>query len=221
MTTIFMPGDDRPLASARVAFLLSALAALTLAACGQREPEPEPTPEPEPAQEIVRECTFPDSPEQPAPLWVCGAPLEGIPLSAVGSYPQTGAGLNFQRQQAMTAARVELAQTLSVKVGNLIKQYAETTGIGDSETVDQVASSTTKQITNETLVGSRLYRQIVNPSSSTMYVLVGLGEEGTLEAVRGLVETAASTSQGDERAAWQRVQADKSQAELADAIASQ
>ncbi len=168
-----------------------------------------------PAREFVEDCTFPDDGETDAPLWVCGAPLEGVELTAVGSHQDTQAGVAFQRQQAAATAYVELAQTFQVRVGNLVKQYVETTGTGDSETVDRVNASTTRVLTKERLVGARIYRSQKNPNTGTLFVLVGIGEERTLAALAALVQEASTTSEGDERAAWQRLQAGRSHEELA------
>ena len=168
-----------------------------------------------PAREFVADCTFPDDGVTEAPLWVCGAPLEGVELTAVGSHQDTQAGVAFQRQQAAAVAYVELAQVFQVRVGNLVKQYVETTGTGDSETVDQVNASTTRVLTKERLVGARIYRNQKNPNTGTLFVLVGVGEERTLAALAALVQAAVTTSEGNERAAWQRLQGQKSHEELA------
>ena len=137
-------------------------------------------------------------------------------LAAVGYADKSAAGPNFMKQMAATAARVELAQVMQVEVQNMIKQYAETTGTADSETVDQVNSSTTKQITNQSLVGSKIYRQMPTPSGG-MVVLVGLDAD----TVNQLAEQALKTSMNNERALWQKFQAEKSFDELADEIAKQ
>src|SRR5690554_7105730 len=55
----------------------------------------------------------------------------------------------------------------------MIKQYAETTGSADSETVDMVNTSVTKQVTKESLAGSRIVRQMSTPTGG-MVVVVGL-----------------------------------------------
>ena len=124
------------------------------------------------------------------------------------------AGPNFMKQMAATSARVELAQTMKVEVQNMIKQYAETTGAGDTETVDRVNTSVTKQITKETLVGSRIYRQMPTPTGG-LVVLVGLNAD----TVNKLAEQALKTSMNNERALWQKFQAGKAQDELAAEIA--
>lgn len=164
----------------------------------------------------MAECVFADGSGQPAPAWVCGAPVDDVDLAAVGYADKSAAGPNFMKQMAATAARVELAQVMQVEVQNMIKQYAETTGTADSETVDQVNSSTTKQITNQSLVGSKIYRQMPTPSGG-MVVLVGLDAD----TVNTLAEQALKTSMNNERALWQKFQAEKSFDELADEISSQ
>jgi len=181
--------------------LFVAGAASLMVACASNQPAP---------QQPVASCVFADGSNQPAPEWVCGAPVEGIELSAVGYAQKSGAGANFMKQMAATSARVELAQTMKVEVQNMIKQFAETTGTGDSETVDQVNTSVTKQITKETLVGSRIYRQMPTPSGG-MVVLVGLNAD----TVDKLADQALRTSMKNERALWQKFQADKAQDELA------
>ena len=172
--------------------IFAAAAATMLVACASNQPAPQP----------VASCVFADGSGQAAPEWVCGAPVNGIDLSAVGYADKSGAGPNFMKQMAATAARVELAQTMKVEVQNMIKQFAETTGAGDSETVDRVNTSVTKQITKETLVGSKIFRQMPTPSGG-MVVLVGLDAD----TVTKLSEQALKTSMKNERALWQKFQA--------------
>lgn len=167
------------------------------------------------AQAPVASCVFADGSAQAAPEWVCGAPVDGLDLSAVGYADKSAAGPNFMKQMAATAARVELAQTMKVEVQNMIKQYAETTGTGDSETVDRVNTSVTKQITKETLVGSKIFRQMPTPSGGIV-VLVGLDAD----TVNKLAEQAIKTSMNNERALWQKFQAEKSFDELASEISN-
>ena len=160
------------------------------------------------------ECVFPDARNEPAPAWVCDRPVDGVALSAVGAYEKTGAGIGFQQGQALADARVKLAQQMRVRVANLVKQYAETTGAASTETVDKVNSSVSKLITIETLTGSRLRASTAN-SIGTIYVLVGLDPQGT----RALAQQALTSSMRNDRALWQQFKADKAQEELAAEIA--
>ncbi len=185
--------------------LLMSAVALSVAACS--------TP---PAKvEKVSECVFPGS-DKAAPLWVCDAPVEGMSVGAVGSAAKSDAGIAFMKQMAATEARVQLAQNMKVQVQNMIKQYAETTGAGSKETVDRVNTSVTKQITDQTLQGTKIFRSIVAPDG-TMFVLVGLDEA----AAQKLAETAVKTSMNNDQAAWQQFKAQKGQDELAAEIAKQ
>lgn len=166
-------------------------------------------------KEVVSECVFPGT-STAAPLWVCDAPVEGMSVGAVGSAAKSEAGVSFMKQMAATDARVQLAQNMKIQVQNMIKQYAETTGAGSAETVDRVNTSVTKQITDQTLQGTKVIRSITAPDG-TMFVLVGLDEA----AAQKLTESAVKTSMNNDRAAWQQFKAQKGQDELAADIAKQ
>ncbi|MFW2371919.1 MAG: LPP20 family lipoprotein [Gammaproteobacteria bacterium] len=165
-------------------------------------------------KEQVADCVFPDGPGTAAPGWICDEPVEGVEISAVGSADKSRAGHDFMKQMAATSARVQLAQRMKVTVQNMIKQYVETTGAADDETVDKALTSVTKQITNETLVGTRIYRTRTSPNG-TLYVLLGMDEDSVSQAA----ENAIKTSMKNERALWQQFKAQKGQDELAAEIA--
>ena len=182
--------------------MIPALAALVISGCGGEK------------QMAAPECVFPDAPSSPAPAWICDAPVEGVALSAVGYAQKSKAGNAFMKKMATADARVTLAQTFKTTVQNMIKQYAETTGAADAETVDQVNTSVSKLITNETLVGSRLFKSRTSPADG-MYVLVGLDTTNVQEAAKESI----ATSMKNEQALWQQFKAKKAQDELAAEIA--
>ncbi|OEU76759.1 MAG: hypothetical protein BA864_01700, partial [Desulfuromonadales bacterium C00003093] len=159
----------------------------------------------------LAECTFPDDGRTAAPLWICDAPVEGVGVSAVGSAQSTKAGYNFQKDMAAAHGREQLAAQMKIKVGKMIKRYAETTGSGDSETVDKVNVSVSKLITSETLVGSRIFRSLANPNTKVLYVLTGFDAA----AMQNNVQDAVKTSMRNNQALWQKFQAQKAQDELA------
>ena len=159
---------------------------------------------------MVADCVFPDSPTTPAPNWICDGPIEGAKVTAVGSAVKSGAGHSFMKQMAATDARVQLAQRMKVQVKNMIKQYVETTGAADSETVDKVMTSVTKQITNETLVGTKIFMSRSSPKGS-LYVVLGMNKDSVAQAT----QKALKTSMKNERALWQQFKAQKGQDELA------
>ena len=142
------------------------------------------------------ECVFPDSPKDPAPLWVCDTPVEGVAVSAVGSHEKSAAGPQFMKDQATASARVVLAQQMKVRV------------------TKKVNASVSKLITAETISGSRAFRSTVSPKG-TMYVLVGLDPKLAEDQTKNVLKT----SMRNERALWQQFKAKQGQDELAAEIA--
>ena len=159
---------------------------------------------------MVADCTFPDAPEIPAPEWVCDAPVDGVAVSAVGSFRATKAGTQFQKTQATAAARNALASQMKIHVKRLVKNYVETTGVGDDETVDTVSSDVSKQITNETLHGTKVFKTRVNPETKVMYVLVGMDPANAAANA----QEALKTSYNNQKAMWQKFVAKKAHADL-------
>ena len=178
--------------------------ALLLASCGSDD-----------VKQDAPDCVFPDAPSAAAPGWVCDEPVDGIAVSAVGVAEKSAAGHSFMKNMAATDARVQLAQSMKVQVQNMVKQYAETTGAADAETVDKVNTSVTKQITDETLNGTKIYKTRTSPNG-TLYVLLGMDASMAATAA----ENALKTSMNNDRALWQQFKAQKGQDELAAAIAN-
>ncbi len=177
---------------------------LLLSACGSDD-----------VKQAAADCVFPDAPSAAAPGWICDEPVAGIEVSAVGVADKSAAGHSFMKNMAATDARVQLAQAMKVHVQNMVKQYAETTGAADSETVDKVNTSVTKQITDETLVGTKIFKTRKSPSGA-LYVLLGM--DGSIAAAA--TENALKTSMNNDRALWQQFKAQKGQDELAASIAN-
>jgi uncharacterized protein YeaO (DUF488 family) len=181
-----------------------AVIALVLTSCGSDE-----------VKEAAADCVFPDAPSAAAPGWICDEPVDGIAVSAVGVAEKSAAGHSFMKNMAATDARVQLAQSMKVHVQNMVKQYAETTGAADTETVDKVNTSVTKQITDESLVGTKIYKTRTSPNGN-LYVLLGMDESVAASAT----QNALRTSMNNDRALWQQFKAQKGQDELAASIAN-
>jgi hypothetical protein len=163
----------------------------------------------------IEECNFPDDGATNAPLWVCEVPVEGVAISAVGSAEKTGAGYDFQKTMAVSSGREQLAQQMRIKVNQMIDRYIGTTGGADSETVDKVQTSVSRQITSETLIGSKPLRTQKNSNTGTLFMLVGLDPASMSENVKNAVKT----SMKNDQALWQQFLAQKKQDELAAEIA--
>lgn len=190
----------------KTSMIMAVGVSMLLGACTDTKPDEADIPV------VVDECTWPDAPGSVAPEWVCSGYIEGAELAGVGSHKSKVPSL--ARQKAQLDARVDLAQNMKVHVENLTKAYLETTGSGDEETVDQAVTSTSKQITDQTLIGVKTLRTRVSPNGTT-YVIVGLNPED----VDRVTETALRTSMNNERAAWQQFRAQKGYDELAKEIA--
>ena len=143
-----------------------------------------------------------------APDWVCngGANMEGG-VFAVGSAQKSPLGIGFQRQEAMAAARDELSRQMSIKVKNMFKSYMSSTGTGNSQTAERVATNVSKQLSKEVLQGSKLLKTWISPKG-TMYVLVGMPN------VKKAVKQAVKTTLHNDQALWQEFKAKKAQENL-------
>jgi len=166
-------------------------------------------------KQAAPDCVFPDSPSTSAPGWICDEPVAGIEVSAVGVAEKTAAGHSFMKSMAATDARVQLSQSMKVHVQNMVKQYAETTGAADAETVDKVNTSVTRQITDATLVGTKIFKTRTSPNG-TLYVLLGMDSSMAATATQNVLKT----SMNNDNALWQQFKAQKGQDELAAAIAN-
>ena len=120
-----------------------------------------------------QDCTFPDATTITAPGWICDETVDGLAISAVGVADQVVGNISFMRQQAAAEARVQLAQMTKVIVSNQIKEFTEETNIADSE---MAVPKVVKQLTNERLLGARIYKSIRSPNG-WIYVLVGMTAE--------------------------------------------
>ena len=90
------------------------------------------------------------------------------------------------RSAAIARARSEIASSLQTKVERLLKDYqATTTGgayFGKVAADEQYISDTSKQITTQSVSGTRLEASWVS-SSGTYYAMVSLGAAGLVDAI--------------------------------------
>lgn len=147
-----------------------------------------------------------------APDWVMAGGAEGG-VSAVGAAQIGKAGLNFARTEALANGRDEIARTLSLKVNNMFKNFTQSTGLGNEETVDKVSANVSRQVASQMISGSKQIGSWVSPCNE-LYILVGVDAEMARAAIK---EQSLSSFQND-KALWQQFQAKKAQEELDAAI---
>ena len=143
-----------------------------------------------------------------APAWVLNGHETGS-ISAVGSAVIGKSGMQFARTEALAHGRDELARQVSTKVKALVNNFVEQTGLGDDQLVDRFSKQVTKQVTNETLSGSRQKDLWVSPSKE-LYVLVVMDPA----AVKQTVKKQLTTTYQSDQARWQEFKARNGEAEL-------
>lgn len=113
---------------------------------------------------------------------------------------------SFQRSEALANARDELARQLDVKVSNMFKSFAAITGDGGSDSFDKVAENVSRQLTQQTLTGSKQLKRWAS-KDGTLVLLVGMTDNNQI------VDNIKSSLK-NEKALWQKLQAKKSQEEM-------
>lgn len=134
-----------------------------------------------------------------APDWTCTPTYEGA-IVGLGSAPISKAGSNFTRQNAMAAARNDLAFQIETQVKAKVENFVRGTGVGDKEVVDSVSTQVSKQLANTTLNGSKQLKYWESPKSA--YILVGVSNDVVNKEAKQIV----NSSHKNEDALWQQFQ---------------
>ena len=128
----------------------------------------------------IPQCTFPDSPQQKAPSWVCEAPVKGLAVQAMGMNDNGAAGISHQRQLAIVDAQTLLAAQLKNKTKLAIANYSATKGQAGQMMIAKESSITQSLVVDKELSGVRIYQSIMS-QGKVFYTLVGM-DEATLKA---------------------------------------
>jgi len=161
-----------------------------------------------PGEDYKPDVAQPSTELSNAPPWVKSPGMEGG-LSAIGISKIGAAGVSFAMTNAIAAARDELARSMEVKVKNLVKNFTEVTGVLDNESVDKVATQTSRQAASQALIGSKHRDTWISPSGQ-LYVLVVIDSNTLKQSAK----TASISSLKNDNAAWQKFQAKKAFEEL-------
>jgi len=158
-------------------------------------------------------CGFPDVPQAPAATWICGAPVTGVAVAAVGSAPPSSDGYAYMKTVASAAARANLVSKMRSYMAERLAHYAKSKGVGDGQVLAALEASVNRYITDTSLLGSRVFRTAISPQGK-LYVLVGMSE--TLAARYG--QGALSASMESDSTLWRVLRTDRPPKELAEAI---
>ncbi len=145
------------------------------------------------------------------PTWALNPYVEGAE-SAVGMVKVGASGTGNARNKAIARARVELANQMEVKVQAMTKDYLNVVGQGDNEIVESAFSQVSKQVSRQTLTGSRQIDMFMTPDKE-LYVLVAVPNEVVKEAVKDAMDNSIDKLKSEEKL-YQEFKADQAQKEL-------
>jgi len=146
-----------------------------------------------------------------APNWLCDPFMEGG-LGAIGSAPKNPLGRGFQQTEAMADARDSLSRELGTKVKNMFKSFAQTTGVGEQQSVEKVATNVSKQISSQNIEGARQKGRWISPDG-TLFVHVVLDPQG-VATFKEEAKTIVKTSLKNDSALYQQFLAKRGMDEL-------
>jgi len=146
-----------------------------------------------------------------APNWICDPFIEGG-LGAIGSAPKNPLGRGFQQTEAMADARDSLARELGTKVKNMFKSFAQSTGVGEDQSIEKVATNVSKQIASQNLEGARQKGRWISPDG-TLFVHVVLDPQG-VATFKEEAKTIVKTSLKNDSALYQQFLAKRGMEEL-------
>ena len=169
---------------------LATLLLATLTGCSEKVPEPK-------KEEFDQRCKVENV---LAPQWTCIPTVEEF-YAGVGISEKSAAGMAHMRRVALANGRSDLAQQIQIEVKNKIELFTRSTGISDSESIDKVSTSVTKQVAKVNLKSSKAVNSWSAPSG-TLYLLVTVSEK----SVNNTVKKSLKSSFKDDNALWQQFQ---------------
>jgi len=120
-----------------------------------------------------------------------------VPKSAEDAWYAVGLSKKKNPQLARTAAaaiaRDELSRQIEVKVSGMVKNFMQESGIGESAQALEFTEAVTKQVTSNSVSGSRI-AEVYPANDGTLYVLV----EYSLDQVKNSALSAAKSAAREE-----------------------
>lgn len=145
------------------------------------------------------------------PEWTFNPQIKGSE-SAIGMVKITQSGRENARKKALSRARVELASQMEIKVEAMTKDYLNIVGHRDNEVVEGVFSEVSKQVSKQTLTGSRQI-DIFETKENELYVLVAIPESTVKESIKDAIDSSIDKLK-DEDKVYQEFKAEEAQKEL-------
>lgn len=184
---------------------LAALMALTFTGCGKEPTIVE--------QNKAAECSIDGA---VGPKWVCGMETMNNEIISMGAHPRGKADIDFVISQAQLKGRAKLATQIETKVKAATKNFVQTTGLGDTETVDNFAQRTAKEVTSVTLNGSRQVSFWQHPQTKDVYVLMAVPTKIIADKTKEVV----TSSYANKPALWQQAQGERALKQLEDELST-
>jgi len=177
---------------------LSALLALSFAACSSKEAKPKKEESAPKTQQFAckQEGVL-------APQWTCIPDVDGY-YAGVGVAEKSVAGIAHMRRVALMNGRSDLAQQIQTEVKDKMEGFTRATGNGSAETVDKVTTAVTKQIAKVDLRGSKAVDMWQAPSGA-IYMLVTVPKKEMNEILKKEIKKSLSSFKNDD-ALWQQFQ---------------
>jgi hypothetical protein len=144
-----------------------------------------------------------------APQWVIAPYMEGTVVALGVAGPNAGNDYSFQVEEAVADGRTKLARRIEVKVKTMFKQFKATTGAQNKGTYDKATSSVSKQVSNQTLKGTKMINSWIN-KQKTLFVLVGIDSE----EVAKMTDAQTKSSFKNDKALYQEFKSKKAFDEL-------
>ena len=132
------------------------------------------------------QCTFPDTPDAPAPNWICNPSMANSDFAAVGT--GTSSSIFLRKQECLATARLAIAQQIQISIKNMFQSK----GIADPEMVNVMLNNT-----SITLKGTRLVNSATSPTG-TMYCLMTMDTS--------VIKETAKQATGTQQVLWQKFQ---------------
>lgn len=114
---------------------------------------------------------------QGAPNWVLNAGQGD--MSAVGDSDIVNGNIGYARTEALAKARTELAKQVEVEIEDVLKQSVSKVGGSEAQStqLNETSEQITKQVTRQTLSGTRQTDTWITKDASRIFVLIKLSPE--------------------------------------------